>query len=89
MHLIRATTILCLLALPAVAQEPPEPGFEMIFDGLSLEGWDGDATYWSVEDGKLVGIVTPETILERNTFIMWLGAEVADFDLRLEYRISN
>ena len=89
MHLIRATTILCLLALPAVAQEPPEPGFEMIFDGLSLDGWDGDAKYWSVEDGKLVGIVTPETSLERNTFIRWRGAEVADFDLRLEYRISN
>jgi hypothetical protein len=89
MHLIRVATIVCLLGLTALAQEPFEPGFETIFDGLSLEGWEGDPTYWSAEDGKLVGIVTPETLLDRNTFIVWRGGEVADFDLRLEYRISN
>ncbi|MDA0207351.1 MAG: DUF1080 domain-containing protein [Acidobacteria bacterium] len=89
MHLFRVASIVCLLGLPALAQEPLEPGFEIIFDGRSLEGWEGDPTYWSVADGKLVGTVTPETLLDRNTFIMWRGGEVADFDLRLEYRISN
>lgn len=84
-----AALVLFLLSLPAVAQEPVEPGFEAIFDGVSLKGWEGDPKYWSVEGGKLVGIVTPETLLERNTFIMWRGGEVEDFDLRLEYRISN
>jgi hypothetical protein len=89
MQLIRALLVLFLLGLPALAQEPLEPGFETIFDGVTLDGWEGDTTYWSVEDGKLVGTVTPETLLDRNTFILWRGGEVADFDLRLEYRISN
>ena len=89
MQLIRALLVLFLLGLPALAQEPFEPGFETIFDGVTLEGWAGDTTYWSVEDGKLVGTVTPETLLDRNTFILWRGGEVADFDLRLEYRISD
>lgn len=85
----RAVLLLFLLGLPALAQEPIEPGFETIFDGVTLEEWEGDPAYWSVEDGKLVGIVTPETLLDRNTFIMWRGGEVEDFDLRLEYRISD
>lgn len=89
MHTIRTLLLLSLICLPLEAQQPLEPGFEAIFDGRSLAGWEGDPTYWSVADGALVGIVTPETILERNTFIIWRGGEVADFDLRLEYRISN
>lgn len=85
-----ATLLLFLLTgYSLTAQQPLEPGFEAIFNGRSLAGWDGDPTYWSVVDGVLTGVVTPETILERNTFIIWRGGEVADFDLRLEYRIAN
>jgi hypothetical protein len=89
MHTIRTLLLVSLICLPLQAQQPLEPGFEAIFDGRSLAGWEGDAKYWSVADGALVGTVTPETILDRNTFIVWRGGEVADFDLRLEYRISN
>jgi len=89
MHTIRTLLLLSLICLPLRAQQPLEPGFEAIFDGRSLAGWEGDPTYWSVADGSLVGTVTPETLLKSNTFIMWRGGEVADFDLRLEYRISN
>lgn len=89
MRLIPAVLCLFLLGMQAFAQEPLESGFEAIFDGETLEGWEGDPTYWSVKDGKLVGTVTPDTLLDRNTFIMWRGGEVEDFDLRLEYRISD
>jgi hypothetical protein len=89
MHTIRILLLLSLISLPLGAQQALEPGFEAIFDGRSLAGWEGDPAYWSVADGALVGIVTPETVLERNTFIIWRGGEVADFDLRLEYRITD
>ena len=89
MHTIRTLLLLSLICLPLAAQQPLEPGFEAIFDGRTLAGWEGDPTYWSVADGALVGIVTPETLLKNNTFIMWRGGEVADFDLRLEYRIAD
>jgi hypothetical protein len=65
-----------------------EKGFISIFDGKSLEGWEGDPVYWHVEDGKIVGVVTPETILKRNTFLIWRGGTTGDFELKLEYKVS-
>ena len=73
----------------AAAQQNTEKGFEYIFDGKTLNGWEGDPVYWRVEDGAIVGEVTPETILERNTFIIWQGGMPADFELKLEYRITE
>ena len=71
-----------------VSNMKTENGFREIFDGRSLKGWDGDATYWHVEDGALVGEITPQTLLKRNTFIIWRGGSPADFELKLSYRIS-
>lgn len=64
------------------------PDFTKIFDGKTLNNWKGDPAYWRVENGCLVGEVTPETILKRNTFIIWQGDQPADFELKLEYKIS-
>lgn len=66
-----------------------ETGFESIFDGKTLDGWEGDPTYWRVENGSLVGEVTPETLLKRNSFIIWRGGTPADFELKVEYRVSE
>lgn len=63
--------------------------FVSIFDGKTLNGWEGDLTYWSVVNGVLVGEITPETLLEANTFIIWKGGEPADFELKIDYKISE
>lgn len=63
--------------------------FISIFDGKTLKNWKGDLTYWRVENGNMVGEVTPETILDRNTFIIWQGGQPDNFELKLEYRISE
>ncbi len=63
-------------------------GFVSIFDGKTLQNWEGDPVYWKVENGSLVGTVTPETILKRNTFIIWRGGLTADFELKVEYRVT-
>jgi hypothetical protein len=65
-----------------------EAGYQAIFDGKTLAGWDGDPKYWRVEDGALVGEITPDTVIRSNTFIVWRGGRPQDFDLQLEYRIS-
>jgi len=66
-----------------------EVGFVRIFDGKSLAGWAGDPTYWRVENESIVGQVTPTNILEdHNSFLVWTGRRLRDFELRLEYRIS-
>ena len=64
------------------------PGFTPIFDGRSLSGWRGDPTYWRVEDGMIVGEVTPDTLLRSNTFLIWSGGQVEDFELKLDNRIT-
>jgi 3-keto-disaccharide hydrolase len=65
-----------------------EPGFQPIFDGKTLAGWEGNPTYWRVEEGALVGEITPETVIKSNTFIIWRGGRPADFELKLDYRIT-
>jgi len=63
-------------------------GFELIFDGKTLDGWEGDPKYWRIENGCLVGEVTPETLLKQNSFIIWRGGTTRDFELKIEYRVS-
>ena len=65
-----------------------ESGFVSIFDGKTLAGWQGDTNYWRVEDGCLVGEVTPTNLLKINSFIVWHGGTPRDFELKVQYRIS-
>jgi hypothetical protein len=69
--------------------EGDEAGFQPLFDGKTLKGWEGDPKYWRVEDGLLVGEVTPETLLKSNTFIIWRGGAPKDFELKADYRITS
>jgi hypothetical protein len=63
-------------------------GFEQIFDGVSLKNWDGDPAFWRAENGMLVGQSTDANMVKENTFIIWRGGEPADFELKLDYRMS-
>jgi len=65
-----------------------EPGFRPLFDGKTLEGWEGNPKYWRVENGCLTGEITPETLLKSNTFIIWRGASPKDFELKVDFRIT-
>jgi Domain of Unknown Function (DUF1080) len=66
-----------------------EQGFVEIFDGKTLNGWEGDSTYWRVENGNMVGEITPKTLLKRNSFIIWRGGVTTDFELKVEYKVSS
>jgi hypothetical protein len=66
-----------------------EAGFTPIFDGKSLNGWEGDPKYWRVADGIMTGEITPETVIKSNTFIIWRGGSPKDFELKVEYRITS
>ena len=70
-------------------QDNKKKEFYSIFNGKNLEGWNGDKTYWSVKDGILIGEVTPETILKRNSFVIYEKEQPENFELKLEFRIST
>jgi hypothetical protein len=64
-------------------------GFESIFDGQSLKGWDGDPQFWRVENGVIIGESTAEKPVKLNTFLIWRGGQPRDFELKLEYRMNS
>jgi hypothetical protein len=60
-------------------------GWTSIFDGQSLNGWDGDKSYWHVQDGAIV----VESSCEKPTgtiYLIWQGGEPADFEMKLEMK---
>jgi hypothetical protein len=59
-------------------------GWTSLFDG-TLKGWDGDTSYWHIENGAIAA----ESTCERPTgtiYLIWQGGEAADFELKLEMR---
>jgi len=65
-----------------------DDGFKPMFDGKTLNGWEGDPKYWRAENGEIIGEITPETIIKVNTFLIWKGGHPADFEIKVSYRIS-
>jgi hypothetical protein len=95
LRLILALAFLTGACLSVSAQQRGWPfttnddsGFFPIFDGKTLNGWAGDPNYWRVENGELVGEVTPTNLLKVNSFIVWQGGQPTNFELKVEYRIS-
>ena len=90
--MFRSLALVVLAAL--VFSQPPacfaqEDGFKSIFDGKTLDGWRGKKGFWSVKDGAIVGENTPEKPLKQNTFLVWQGGDVGDFELRFKFRITG
>lgn len=76
-------------ACSAQSKKGKKDGYVSIFDGKTLKGWEGDPTYWRVEDGTLTGEITPDKLLKTNSFIVWKGGEPADFELKGEFKITQ
>ncbi|MBI4873012.1 MAG: DUF1080 domain-containing protein [Acidobacteria bacterium] len=81
----------CVFGAPGRQAPVPDDnaGFQAIFDGMTLNNWDGDPAFWRVENGAITGETTPERPLKPNTFIIWRGGTTKDFELKAEYRISE
>lgn len=91
-NLSRACVLLAVIAFPSIpliAQEGGTPSFQSLFDGKTLEGWSGDERLWSVKDGVIRGETTAEKSASGNTFLIWQGGEISDFELRLSFRLST
>ena len=64
-------------------------GFKAIFDGKTLANWDGDTTFWRAENGAIVGESTADKPLKQNTFIIWRGGTTANFELKLDFKLTG
>ncbi len=76
------TTLIFAIKINAVSAET-------LFNGKDLSGWDGNPDFWSVENGVIVGETTPDKKTSSNTFLIWKGGEVGDFELTLKARVKG
>ncbi len=87
----RAALAACLFALlamiPQAALADDTDGFRPIFDGKTLDGWDGNPDIWRVEDGAITGQTSADKPLKSNSFLIWREGDVDDFELCLEFRM--
>ena len=75
--------------LPFV-QAAEEPGFRSIFNGHSLTEWTPrDPSFWTVENGVIVGRITKDRPCTTNQYLVWNGGELADFELKLDMRLNG
>jgi pimeloyl-ACP methyl ester carboxylesterase/prenyltransferase beta subunit len=79
-----ATTIIRWARLmsgePAVVETA---GFQPLFNGKSLDGWEGDTSLWSAQNGMLVG---KSAALKHNDFLA-TTASYGDFILKFSFRM--
>lgn len=66
-----------------------EAEFQSLFNGKDLQGWEGEDSLWSVVDGTVVGQTTKEAPIKANTFLIWQGGEIGDFELRCKVRFNG
>jgi hypothetical protein len=77
-------------AFARASDEAAAAGFVSLFNGKDLSNWDGDPKLWSVEDGAIVGRrVTADKGEQRNTFLIWKGGDVANFELHASFRLLS
>ena len=77
--------LICISLLSTASAEE----FQSLFNGKNLDGWAGQADFWSVQDGAIVGETTKEKPAKPNTFLVWQGGTVSDFELTCKVRFRG
>lgn len=88
MRAVSASTLPCWLLLVALgAGEAPaaDEGWQSLFDGRTLDGWEGDTKTFRVVDGAIVG-GSLKAKVPRNEFLSSLKS-YGDFELRLKFKL--
>ena len=83
-----ACLLVTLPTFTAVGQEADSDSrFASLFNGVDLDGWEGDLRFWRVEDGTIIGETTEEIKTKKNTFLIRSGEDYGDFELRFSYQV--
>ena len=85
-----ASSAILLTSISFVAASPSDDkksddGFDPLFDGKTLEDWDGDSPVFRVEEQTIIGGQMKEKI--PHNFFLSTKEEFADFELQLEFRL--
>lgn len=65
-----------------------QDGFDSLFNGKDLDGWEGNTELWEVRDGIIVGSTEGHTI-ENNTFLIHRDSKPANFHLKVKLKLMG
>jgi putative membrane-bound dehydrogenase-like protein len=82
-----ASLLAVLSSASCLAQSPSSA--VSLFDGKTLNGWESDPAYWRVENGAIVGEIPQGQTLGHNTWCVWRGGELTDFELNLQVKLTG
>ena len=83
MKSLRLLAALTALASTALAEE----GFTPLLNGKDLSGWEAEPGLWKVENGIVIGTNSGPASPAKNTFLIWKGGTVKDFEVRATIRV--
>jgi hypothetical protein len=63
--------------------KPVERGWKSLFNGKNLDGWMGEAGYWEVKDGAIVG-TSPGT---QHHHYLFSTKDYSDFELHIDVKL--
>lgn len=79
--------LLLLTSFSLVSASFAQDGYTSLFNGKDLTGWDGDPKLWKVEEGLVIGTCSGPESPTTNTFLIWRGGAVKDFELHATIRV--
>ena len=80
-------TLLTIIGISAIAAPCLNAQEISMFNGRDLTGWKGLSEFWSVQDGAITGRFGAGKVPKSNTFLVWQGGEVADFEFSCKYQL--
>lgn len=79
------TALLTPLTMVAAEEKKSDETTTALFDGKTLEGWDGDTSVFRVEQESIIGGQLKDKI--PHNFFLSSKEEYSDFELTLEFRL--
>lgn len=80
-------TAVCAGESSTVAPASSSVGYQSLFNGKDLAGWNGNPQLWRVQDGAITGETTAANPAKENTFLIWTNGVVGDFELVCSFRM--
>lgn len=98
-----ATSLLVALSLPILSAPLPcladgdacqksatDDGFISMFNGKDLTGWKGgDRSFWSAQDGTLVGESTEKHPCPKTQYLWWTEKKPTDFTFTCKFKMCG
>lgn len=63
-------------------------GWQSLFDGSTLKGWQGPMDVWRVENGSIVSSSSAEKP-NGSVYLNWSGGDVKDFEFKTEIKLEG